>query len=106
RGIEQLFPYRYKSSQWKILHKSAIEWIRSSKAVELLLMWAEHDWCPDEEVFATILSASPFVNQTYPDPKRLLKWDGKPHPHEWSMRDTELIDQWQSHFFFIRKVSL
>ena len=106
RGLAQLFPYRYKSSQWKILHRNTIEWIRSSEAVKLLLMWAEHTWCPDEEVFATILSASPFVNQTYPDPKRLVWWEGGPHPHDWNMGDVDLIEEWQSHFFFIRKVWL
>ena len=106
RGIAQLFPHRYKSSQWKILHRNTIEWIRSSEAVKLLLMWAEHTWCPDEELFATILAASPFINRTYPDPKRLVWWRGGPHPHDWNMGDLELIEEWESHVFFIRKVWL
>jgi Core-2/I-Branching enzyme len=106
-SINDLFPHRYKSSQWTILHKTAVEYLRNSEAGKLLLMWAENMDCPDEMILATFLAASPFVNQTYRDPKRLIWWSaGTWHPKFWHSTDKHSIETWQDHFFWIRKVDI
>ena len=106
-SMSDLFPTRYKSSQWVILHRTAVEYIRSSEAGKLLMMWAESTQCPDEMVLATLLGASPLVNQTYRDPKRLLRWlPWGWHPYEWQKEDRGVIETWQDHFLWIRKVDV
>jgi hypothetical protein len=94
-ALHDLFPHRYKSSQWVILHQSAVEYMRSSEAGNLLFTWAEHTICPDEMILPTFFAASPFVNQTFKDPKRLLRWARGWHPQEWTVEDKNSIWGWQ-----------
>jgi hypothetical protein len=105
-GLHDLFGHRYKSSQWVILHRSGVEYLRDSEAAKLLLTWAEHTLCPDEMILPILYAASPFVNQTYRDPKRLMRWNGGLHPEDWHSGDKDSIWYWQRHFFWIRKVDV
>lgn len=105
-ALHELFPHRYKSSQWVILHRSAVEYMRSSEAGKLLFTWAEHTICPDEMILPTFFAASPFVNRTFKDPKRLMRWNRGMHPLEWSVEDKDSIWWWQKYFFWIRKVDV
>lgn len=101
-----LFPHRYKSSQWMILHRSIIEHLRNSEAGKLLMMWAENMLCSDEMILATFFASSPFASKTFRDPKRLIRWNGGFHPYDWNKDDKALIETWQQHFFWIRKVDV
>lgn len=105
-GFKDLFPQVLKTSQWMILHRSAVEYLRSSEAGKLLLMHFEHTLIPDELFFSTFLAASPFNTRTFRDPKRLMFWYGGSHPWEWTKRDEEAINFWEKHFFWIRKVDV
>jgi hypothetical protein len=70
-------------------------------------MWAEHTCVPDEMWLGTIMAASPFVNRTYRDPKRLIVWRGiAQHPHDFTSRDKELLEKWQEYFLWVRKVDV
>jgi hypothetical protein len=103
-GYEQLFPHRYKTSQWVILHRSAVEYLRSSEAGKLLLMHSEHTQIPDEMFLSTFFAASPFVGRTFRDPKRLMFWYGGSHPYDWTNDDADVIRAWSDNFLWIRKV--
>lgn len=105
-GYKDLFPRLFKTSQWLILHRTAVEYIRSSEAAKLLLMHAEHTLMPDEIFFSTFLAASPFNAKTYRDPKRLMFWNGGSHPYDWSSEDSGIIKRWAKHFMWIRKVDV
>jgi Core-2/I-Branching enzyme len=105
-GFKQLYPRRYKTSQWIILHSSAVKWLRTSEAGKLLMVWAENTLIPDEMILATLFASSPFVNKTYKDPKRLMRWLGNPHPESWWHEDKDDIWSWAKHFLWIRKVDL
>jgi hypothetical protein len=105
-GLRELYPYRWKSSQWKIFHHSTIEHLRQSEGGKLLMMWSENMWVPDEMIIPTWLNSSPFVNQTFRDPKRLIRWTPWEHPYHWKGKDESLIMEWQQHFYFIRKVNV
>ena len=105
-SIEDLFPKRYKGSQWMILHRSAVEDLRASEAGKILLMWAENMLCPDEIVLTTYFAASPVVAHTYRDPKRLMHWQWGWHPEDWTLEQRTLIETWQEHFFWLRKVDV
>lgn len=106
-SIADLFPQRYKSSQWTVLHKTTVEYMRQSEAGKILFMWAESMDCPDEMILATFLAASPFISQTYRDPKRLIWWNaGTWHPNDWHSSDRLTIETWQDHFLWIRKVDI
>jgi len=105
-GIEDLFQHKYKGSQWIILHSSAVSYLRQSERTRILLTWAEHTLCPDEMILPIFFAASPFVNKTYRDPKRLMRWNGGLHPVDWTAQDGEDIEYWQKHFCWIRKVDV
>ena len=105
-GFKDLFPQVLKTSQWMILHRSAVEYLRSSEAGKLLLMHFEHSLIPDELFFSTFLASSPFNTRTFRDPKRLMFWYGGSHPWEWTKGDEESINFWEKHFFWIRKVDV
>jgi hypothetical protein len=105
-GYADIFPQLYKTSQWMILHRSAIEDLRSSETARLLLMHSEHTLMPDEMFFATYLSSSSLKTQTYRDPKRLMYWFGGSHPYDWTGNDGDMIRDWESHFLYIRKVDV
>jgi hypothetical protein len=83
-----------------------VEYMRSSEAGKLLFTWAEHTICPDEMILPTFFAASPFVNRTFKDPKRLMRWTRGMHPQEWSVEDKDSIRWWQKYFFWIRKVDV
>jgi hypothetical protein len=105
-GYTQLFPHLYKTSQWLILHRSSVEYLRSSEAGKLLLMHSEHTLMPDEMFFSTFFAQTPFNNRTFRDPKRLMFWNGGSHPWEWTMPDEAVIRTWAKHFLWIRKVDV
>ena len=105
-GLLQLFPHIYKTSQWVILHRSAVEYLRTSESGKLLLMHSEHTLIPDEMFFSTFFAASPFVDRTFRDPKRLMFWYGGSHPYDWTSENIDVIQEWASHFMWIRKVDL
>jgi Core-2/I-Branching enzyme len=105
-GYQQLFPKIWKTSQWIILHRSSVEYLRSSEAGKLLLMHSEHTNIPDEYFFPTLFAATPLVERTYRDPKRLMVWTGELHPYEWKVEDAGVIKAWAKHFLWIRKVDL
>jgi hypothetical protein len=105
-GYKQLFPKIWKTSQWVILHRSSVEYLRSSEVGKLLLMHSEHMVIPDEYFFPTLFAATPLVERTYRDPKRLMFWTGEPHPYEWKKEDASVIKAWAKHFLWIRKVDL
>ena len=106
KSLEDLFQHKYKGSQWLILHYDAVQYLRHSERAKLLLMWAEHTLCPDEMILPIFFAASPFVNKTYQDPKRLLHWNGGSHPRTWTIREKWDIEYWQRYFFWIRKVDV
>ena len=106
KSLEDLFQHKYKGSQWLILHYDAVQYLRHSERAKLLLMWAEHTLCPDEMILPILFAASPFVNKTYQDPKRLLHWNGGQHPRTWTIREKWDIEYWQRYFFWIRKVDV
>lgn len=105
-GFKDLFPRLYKTSQWMILHSSAVSYLRSSEAGKLLLMHSEHSHIPDEMFFSTYFAASPFSGRTFRDPKRLMFWNGGSHPHEWNKLEKPVIESWADHFLWIRKVDV
>jgi hypothetical protein len=105
-GLEELYPKRYKTSQWLILHYSAVQHLRESEAGKLLMIWAENTLIPDEMILATFFGNSPMANRTMRDPKRLMRWRGNPHPESWRLPDKETIETWQRHFLWIRKVDV
>jgi len=105
-GLNELYPYRWKSAQWKILHRDTIEALRKSEAFKLLLIWGENMWVPDEMLFATWINTSPFADRTFRDPKRLIRWTAWAFPYRWTSSDEDLIMEWQQHFYFIRKVNV
>ena len=102
--LQDLFPVQYKSSQWMILTKQTVEYLRSSESLRLLLLWSEHSSTPDETFMTAVLASSPFRTRTLRDPKRLMKWNHEAHPHTWTAKDEELIRSNADAFFFIRKV--
>jgi len=57
-------------------------------------------------ILPIFFAASPFVNKTYRDPKRLMRWNGGLHPVDWTAQDGEDIEYWQKHFCWIRKVDV
>jgi Core-2/I-Branching enzyme len=105
-GYKDLFPQFHKTSQWMVLHRSTVEYLRSSEAGKLFVMHMEHAAVPDEIFFATFLSSTPFASRTFRDPKRLMFWYGAEHPYEWTRDDESVIDSWESHFLWIRKVDV
>jgi hypothetical protein len=106
-GFADLFPRRYKIRQWLILHRSTVEYLRTSEAVKLLMMYAEHTCVPDEMWLGTILAASPFIGRTYNDAKRLVVWrEEAAHPHDWTYRDQATLEKWQDPFLWVRKVDV
>ena len=105
-GYKDVFPQLYKTSQWMILHRSAVEELRSSEAAKLLLMHSEHTLIPDEMFFATFLASNSVNQRTFRDPKRLMYWRGGSHPYDWTGADEKLIKDCQSHFLWIRKVDV
>ena len=105
-GYKDLFPRLFKTSQWLILHRSSVEYLRSSESAKLLLMHAEHTLMPDEIFFSTFFAASPFNAKTYRDPKRLMFWNGGSHPYDWTGEDKAVIKSWAKHFMWIRKVDV
>ena len=105
-GYKDLFPRLYKTSQWLILHRSSVEYLRSSESAKLLLMHAEHTFMPDEIFFSTFFAASPFNAKTYRDPKRMMFWNGGSHPYDWTDNDRGVIKAWAKHFMWIRKVDV
>jgi hypothetical protein len=105
-GYTALFPHLYKTSQWLILHRSSVEYLRSSEAGKLLLMHSEHTLIPDEMFFSTFFAQTPFNSRTFRDPKRLMFWNGGSHPWEWTMPDEAVIRTWAKHFLWIRKVDV
>jgi len=105
-GFKDLFPRLYKTSQWMILHHSAVSYLRKSEAAKLLLMHSEHASIPDEMFFSTFYAASPFGGRTYRDPKRLMYWDGGSHPYEWTSNDEAVVRAWAYHFLWMRKVDV
>ena len=72
----------------------------------MLLTWAEHTHCPDEMILPIFFAASPFVNITYKDPKRLMRWNGGQHPFTWTIKEKWDIEYWQRYFCWIRKVDV
>ena len=107
-SLVDIFPERYKSSQWLILHRSTVEYLRTSDAVAILMMWAEHLHTPDEMIPATLLASSPFRNSTFRGSKRLIIWPegGGEHPYQLWYFDEDLIEQHQRDKFFVRKVDV
>jgi Core-2/I-Branching enzyme len=105
-SIEDLFPKRYKGSQWMILHRTAVEDLRTSESGKILMWWAENMLCPDEIVLTTYFAASPVVAHTYRDPKRLMLWRHGWHPQQWTIQMRTVIETWQEHFFWLRKVDV
>jgi len=106
-AMQDLFPALYKASQWMILHRSAVQYLRTSEAGKLLVMWAENTWVPDEEVFGTFFSSTPFVDNIVQDNKRIIWWDGRSdHPHVFIHKDAEVIRRLEGHFLWIRKADV
>jgi Core-2/I-Branching enzyme len=105
-GMSDLFRNRYKGSPWLILHYSAVEYLRTSSRTKLLLIWSEHTLCPDEMFFPIFFAASPFVNKTYRDPKRLMRRDERLQLMDWTVGDRWDIEYWQKYFCWIRKVDV
>jgi Core-2/I-Branching enzyme len=103
-GFRDLFPQWYKTSQWMILHRKAVEYFRQSESGKLFIVHAEHACVPDEWFFSTFFAASPF--RTMRDPKRLIYWNGGSHPWQWTFQDMSVIQSWAEHFFWIRKVDV
>lgn len=107
--FRDIFPHQYKISQWFILHRSAVEYLRASEAGRLLMMWSEHTFISDEEIIGTIFMASPIANRVYRDPTRLILWDDSgdtSHPHEFGYWDKSIIERLQQYFLWIRKVNV
>jgi hypothetical protein len=105
--LADIFPVRYKSSQWVILHHSAVKYLRDSESGKLLMMWAEHTMVPDEMILGTFFASSPFARRIIPDAKRLMWWDGSGrHPHDFWHGDASMIDWAQIYFMWIRKVDV
>lgn len=105
-GISDLFRNRYKGSQWVILHSSAVSYLRSSPRTKLLLTWSEHTLFPEEMFLPIFFAASPFVNKTYRDPKRLIRWNEGLQPVDWTAGNKWDIEYWQKYFFWIRRVDV
>jgi hypothetical protein len=57
-------------------------------------------------ILPIFFAASPFVNRTYKDPKRLMRWSGEQHPTTWTMNEKMDIEYWQKYFCWIRKVDV
>jgi Core-2/I-Branching enzyme len=105
-GYSDLFPQLFKTSQWMILHRSTVEYLRTSEAGKLFLMHSEHTAIPDEMFFATLLATTPFNGRTFRDPKRLMFWNGGSHPYVWTGENKGVIKAWEKHFLWIRKVDV
>lgn len=87
-----LYPYPeftiFGHHQWMILHRSFIEWMRSSPVTMQLLAYAQFTVVPDENLFGTIALNSPFQTRVVNNCKRYLWFPpGAPHPKTITMND-------------------
>lgn len=98
-----LFPVQYKQSQWMILHRSAVEYLRYAEKPRYLLAFMESQLAPDEAYFSVALLNSDYLRRTLPkltgvnqplvpDSKRLIYWEThESHPRTMDITYKEFV---------------
>ncbi|KAJ3379125.1 hypothetical protein HDU92_006899 [Lobulomyces angularis] len=105
-----------KHSQWMILTKEFIDFIRTDQKVLLFLAWTEHTWVSDEFFFGMVALYS-HPDKIINDNKRFINFKDKTEKHPiWLNYNTSSLflkkttnftkDNNQNNFFWFRKVKI
>jgi hypothetical protein len=94
----------YKSDQWMILSRTAIQELKDDPMAFDLLAWMEFMYIPDEFYFGTYFKSSQLANRIFPEDAWYLEFPMfSAHPREITIKDVNLF---KDHHCFTRKVIL
>lgn len=97
KGLE----IEWRGSFWAILTREFCDWLSRDPIVSECEGFLQHVKIPDEVLFQTLISNSPYMNSLISDNKREILWTGQSGPKVLTIKDYEILRS--SRAFFARK---